>query len=217
MLERGSRPCPPMAPSAMGGRGNPCASPPAPLHYVERGEGVGTGRFSAGAGRGRGGDGRGPYARWSKAAGGAVLGWQDALGGIVGRWERGRAYSPAPLWSPRGAGGRGWPHPRPLSTMWRGVDLCFRGIGRTWYRGTRCGCGRCVGGCVGRSGCGDWQGCGARPSWRGRCWPAGKATVAIRHGTQTVLTRRPGRDGRGYVSTRCPKGGARTVMPHHVG
>ena len=108
--------------------------------------------------RGRGGDGRGPYTRWSKAAGGAVLGWQDALDGIASRRERGRAYSLAPLWSPRSAGGRGWPHPRLLSTMWRGVDLCFRGIGRTWYRGTRCGCGRCVGGCVGRLGCGDWQG-----------------------------------------------------------
>ena len=35
-------------------------------------------------------------------------------------------------------------------------------------------------------------------------------------GTQTVLTRRPGRGGWGYVSTRCPGGGARTVMPRRT-
>ena len=34
-------------------------------------------------GRGRGVGGGSPYARWSKAAGGAVLGWQDALDGWV--------------------------------------------------------------------------------------------------------------------------------------
>ena len=55
------------------------ASPPAPLHQVERGGSTDAGRFSA-AGRGRGGYAGSPCARWSKAAGGAVLGWQDALG-----------------------------------------------------------------------------------------------------------------------------------------
>ena len=37
-----------------------------------------------------------------------------------------------------------------------------------------------------------------------------------RHGTQTVLTRRPGRGGRGYVNTRCRGGGARTAMPRRI-
>ena len=32
-------------------------------------------------------------------------------------------------------------------------------------------------------------------------------------GTQTVLTRRPGRNGRGYVSTRCPQFRTQTIMP----
>ena len=53
---------------------------------------------------------------------------------------------------------------------------------------------------------------------RRHCVPgAGPVVVRCgRHGTQTVLTRRPGRSGEGYVSTRWPGGGARTVMPHRT-
>ena len=110
---------------------------------------IGFRRAAAGV-RGSGGMGS-PYTRWSKTAGGAVPGWQDARGGwfVVSRSTAGRY---------------GGPHPRPLSTMWRGVDSCFRGIARTWECGkTQRGCGRCLGGLVSRSGCGDWQGRGASP------------------------------------------------------
>ena len=48
----------------------------------------------------------------------------------------------------------------------------------------------------------------AQPGVAGRQGDGGN-----RHGTQTVLTRRPGRGGRGYVSTRCPRGGTRTARP----
>ena len=34
-----------------------------------------------------------------------------------------------------------------------------------------------------------------------------------RGGTQTVMTRRPGRDGQGYVMTRCRRGGTQAAMP----
>ena len=37
-----------------------------------------------------------------------------------------------------------------------------------------------------------------------------------RHGTQTVLTRRPGRNGEGYVSIRCPQRGTQTVTPRRT-
>ena len=41
-------------------------------------------------------------------------------------------------------------------------------------------------------------------------------TRCLLGGTQTVLTRRPGRGGRGYVSTRCPCGGTQTAMPRRA-
>ena len=55
------------------------------------------------------------------------------------------------------------------------------------------------------------QDCLEQPAHAGRQGSGGD-----RRGTQTVLTRRPGRGGQGYVSTRCPKGGARTVMPRRT-
>ena len=41
-------------------------------------------------------------------------------------------------------------------------------------------------------------------------------TRCLMGGTQTVLTRRLGRNSRGYVSTRCPRGGTRTVRPRRA-
>ena len=51
-----------------------------------------------------------------------------------------------------------------------------------------------------------------------RRWRGARSEVILRpmRGTQTVLTRRPGRSGQGYASTRCPRGGARTVMPRRT-
>ena len=60
---------------------------------------------------------------------------------------------------------------------------------------------------------------GERSAMTRRLWVPGAGPGVVRrrrHGTQTVLTRRPGRGGQGYVSTRCPKGGARTVMPRRT-
>ncbi|MDE2992496.1 MAG: hypothetical protein OXU67_01320 [Chloroflexota bacterium] len=51
----------------------------------------------------------------------------------------------------------------------------------------------------------------ARPALAGRQGDGGN-----RHGTQTVLTRRLGQNGRGYVSTRCPRGGTRTARPRRA-
>ena len=42
----------------------------------------------------------------------------------------------------------------------------------------------------------------AQPAQAGRRGDGGDC-----HGTRTMLTRRPGRSGRGYVGTRCPGGG----------
>ena len=52
----------------------------------------------------------------------------------------------------------------------------------------------------------------ARPGLAGRQDDGG-----VRQGTQTVLTRRPGRNGRGYISTRCPRGGTQTAMLRRAG
>ena len=41
-------------------------------------------------------------------------------------------------------------------------------------------------------------------------------TRCPRGGTQTVLTRRPGRGGRGYVSTRCRRSGTQAAMPRRA-
>ena len=53
---------------------------------------------------------------------------------------------------------------------------------------------------------------------RRHCVPGAGPVVVRRwrHGTQTVLTRRPGRGGRGYVSTRCPQGGTQAAMPRRA-
>ena len=71
--------------------------------------------------------------RWSKTAGGAVLGRQDALGGwwggIAGRCARGRAYSLAPRCPPLRRGtGRASP-PAPLHMVERGGFLLSWGWG----------------------------------------------------------------------------------------
>ena len=96
------------------------------------------------------------------------------------------------------------PHPRPLSNSWRGMDSRLGGsvaivAGLQVVQGA--GIGRVVG-----------QVLLARPVWAGRQGDGG-----VRHDTQTVLTRRPGHGGWGYINTRCPRGGARTVRPRHVG
>ena len=67
------------------------------IHDRQRGADVDCGlrRNDEAVGRGRGGRGGSPCPRWSKTVDGAVLGWQDALGGwwsrVVSRWELGRA------------------------------------------------------------------------------------------------------------------------------
>ena len=124
-------------------------------------------RPRAAVGRGRGGGGGGPFPRWSKTAGGAEPGWQDALGG----WWGGRAYSLAPLWSPRAAGGRGLRR-RPLR-LYQGSPRCAGERAQhvaplqRWWAHARISVGagmmrRCLGGSAGRSGCWEWQGRGAR-------------------------------------------------------
>ena len=55
-----------------------------------------------------------------------------------------------------------------------------------------------------------------KPSWSQPGLAGRQGDGGVRHGTQTVLTRRLGRNGRGYVSTRCPRGGTRTVMPRRA-
>ena len=137
---------------------------------------------------------RSPYTRWSKTAGGAVLGRQDALGG----W----------LVASRSTAGRdGGPHPRPLSTMvGRGGFLLSRDCAylvarrytvrvwavswRAWHVGQGAGIGRDAG-----------QALLAQPARAGRRGYGGG-----RCGTQTVMTRRPRRYGEGSAMTRCPRG-----------
>ena len=147
--------------------------------------------------RGSGGMGS-PWPRWSKAAGGAVLGWQVALGGmetsppdpLSNIWRGGQGWL-APLWSPRGAGGRD--SSKVCSIAVGGVSVRVR-VG--WGAGSGRGAGQ------------DYLAQPALAGWQG--------DGGVRHGAQTMLTRRPGRGGQGYVSTRRPKGGARTVMPHRT-
>ena len=62
------------------------------------------------------------------------------------------------------------------------------------------------------SGRGAGQDCLVQPVLAGRRGDGGDS-----HGTRTVQTRRPGRGDRGYVSTRCREGGARTIRPHRAG
>ena len=180
-------------------------------------------------GRGRGVALRGPCPRWSKAAGRAVLGWQDALGGL-GRLPR------------------VWPQPPvPLSTMcdegtWIGA---FAGLTRT--------CGGCdgyirvrvMGRCLawaslpgaagfGRAGIGsEWRsprhtaGADLAP---GRGWPGVRqhpvpdgAAIADGHADDRCTGRRgvaPDRGGQmggtQSVLTRCPRGGTRTARPRRA-
>ena len=51
----------------------------------------------------------------------------------------------------------------------------------------------------------------AQPAQAGRRGHGGD-----RCGTQTMLTRRPGRGGEGYVSTRCRQRGTQTVTPRRT-
>ena len=103
-----------------------------------------------------------------------VVGWDSRR---VCAWE---GLFTGPPVAPRCAGGQVGPHPRPLSTMWRGVGSCFRGDGgwipvgvrmtRRWSRS------------AGRSGCGDWQGRGARlPGTAGAGRPARARWRWVRH------------------------------------
>ena len=213
-------------------RGTGRSSPPAPLHYVERGEGVGTGRFSVG-GRGRG-------------AGGVVMGEARGRGGArprVGRYLDGRMHLVGGVWPPaRQREEMAALTPGPSPPCGEGWIPAFAGLCVPGSVGKR-GAGECgvSAGVLGRSGCGDWQGRGARPPgttgagrparvrWRWvrhsdgadpaprPQWPRGTvSTRCLQGGTQTVLTRRPGHDGQGYVSTRCPRSGTQAAMPRRA-
>ena len=50
-------------------------------------------------------------------------------------------------------------------------------------------------------------------TWSSRLTWAGKAAVAIGVALRQCMTRRPGRDGQGYVMTRCRRGGTQAAMP----
>ena len=174
-------------------------------------------------GRGRGAGGGSPYTRWSKTAGGAEPGWQDALDGW---WEPRCDLTPGPFpgregesawhqhaewgWiaacAARRAGAGAWPPCGPPATQGDG-DLVL------WNHGAGVG-GVSVGVRVGQgvgSGRNARQDYLAQPAQAGRRGDGGDS-----HDTQTMLTRRPGRSGQGYVNTRCPEGGARTVMPRRT-
>ena len=107
---------------------------------------------------------------------------------------RGGGHDLAPLSSPRYAGGQ-----RDLVLGMHGAGVGGVSVGVRVSQGVGSG----------RSARQDYL---AQPAQAGRQGDGGDS-----HGTQTVLTRHPGRGGRGYVGTRCPMGGARTVMPRRAG
>ena len=223
------RPFSPQSTQRAWSRGTAChtpttrASPPAPLHHVARGEWAGTGRFSADGRRRRAG---GVLAEEARTRGGArpragrnldgrmhfvrcrpnprPLPWQGrgvcvaissgaGVGLRLAPQGRGGGHDLAPLSSPRYAGGQ-----RDLVLGMHGAGVGGVSVGVRVSQGVGSG----------RSARQDYL---AQPAQAGRQGDGGDS-----HGTQTVLTRRPGRSGQGYVNTRCPEGGARTVMPRRT-
>ena len=99
----------------------------------------------------------------------------------------------APLWSPRCYGGTWIPA---FAGMTRGeTGMTVNAGGLRVDQGA--GIGRDAG-----------QDSLAQPARAGRQGYGGD-----RKGTQAVMTRRPGRDGQGYVMTRCRRGGTQSAMP----